>query len=235
MPTPIPAHVTLGGPACPDGFQDVEQVEKEVAIDAAGVLTLTLGSTPSIPCGWQAADISDATVIRQVDRHSQWPADDVTPKPGAPGTEIWVFEARRAGTSTLSLDCTCLGEDGTGDELAGVLTVSVTVKPPRRTLELMHPNGNEAWIEGETYKMRWRSTGVDTINIAVAAGGKDLGHVAFDVDAETGEYEWTIPQGFISDFGASASDAMRIRIYDPDNAAVSDENDAPFTLSAPSR
>jgi hypothetical protein len=28
---------------------------------------------------------------------------------------------------------------------------------------------------------------------------------------------------------------MRIRIYDPDNAAVSDENDAPFTLSAPSR
>jgi hypothetical protein len=101
--------------------------------------------------------------------------------------------------------------------------------------QLIHPNGNEAWIEGETYEIRWRSTGVDTINLAVAAGGKDLGHVAFDVDAETGEYEWTIPQGLISDFGASASDAMRIRIYDPDNAAVSDENDAPFTLSAPSR
>lgn len=128
MQSPIPAHVTLKGPTCPDGFREMEQVDKDVAVNVTGVITLTLGSTPSIPCGWQAAEISDSTVIRQVDHQSQWPAEDVTPKPGAPGTETWVFKARQAGASTISLDCTCLGEEGTGEELAGILTVSVIAK-----------------------------------------------------------------------------------------------------------
>jgi inhibitor of cysteine peptidase len=126
--TPLPAQVTLKGPDCPDGFREANQVEKDVAINANGVLTLTLGSTPSIPCGWQAAEISDLAIIRQMDRESKWPGEDVTPMPGAPGTEIWTFEALQAGESVISLPCTCLGEEGTGEELAGTLIVSVTVK-----------------------------------------------------------------------------------------------------------
>ncbi len=126
--TPPPARITLKGPDCPNGFEETDQVERDVTLHANGVLTLTLGSTPSIPCGWQAAEISDAAVIHQVDQQSEWPAEGVTPKPGAPGTEIWVFEARQTGASTLSLDCTCLGEEGIGEELAGTLVVNVTIK-----------------------------------------------------------------------------------------------------------
>lgn len=117
---------------------------------------------------------------------------------------------------------------------APTLTEVSSTPKPIQNIELINPNGNEEWVEGETYYIQWRSTGVEKINIAVATGGKDLGHIAFDLDAKTGEYEWTIPQGFISDFGPSVSDTMRIRIYAPDHAEVYDENDAHFTISAPS-
>lgn len=126
--TPPPTQMALRGPDCPDGFQETDQVEKDATINVSGVITLTLGSTPSIPCGWQAAKISDMAVIQQVDRQSEWPAEGVTPQPGAPGTELWVFKARQTGVSTIALECTCLGEEGTGEELAGTLVVNVTVK-----------------------------------------------------------------------------------------------------------
>ena len=126
--TPLPAEVTIQGIACPEDFREEDRIDEDVAININGVLTLTLGSTPSIPCGWQAAEVSDSAVIHQVDRQSEWPAEGVTPMPGAPGTEIWTFEALQAGESLISLPCTCLGEEGTGEELAGTLIVSVTVK-----------------------------------------------------------------------------------------------------------
>lgn len=126
--TPPPARIALSGPDCPDGFEEADQVERDITLSVSGVITLTLGSTPSIPCGWQAAEISDMAVIQQVDRQSEWPAEGVTPQPGAPGTEIWVFEARQTGVSTIALDCTCLGEEGAGEERAGTLVMSVTVK-----------------------------------------------------------------------------------------------------------
>ena len=104
---------------------------------------------------------------------------------------------------------------------------------PPPSITVTAPNGGEVWVEGKTYRIRWQSAGVDRVNIAAASGGKDLGHLAFEVDADAGGYEWTIPEGFVSSFGPSQSDAMRIRIYDADDPDVYDENDDPFTVRAP--
>lgn len=127
-PTPMPQAVSIAGPGCPEGFQENQHIGEDLAIGASGVLTLTLGSTPSIPCGWHPPEIGDDAVIRQVDHQSKWPAEGVTPMPGAPGTEIWVFETLGEGESTISLKCVCLNEEGSGEEASGVLVLNVAVK-----------------------------------------------------------------------------------------------------------
>ncbi len=121
--------VALTGPACPDGFQEGDQrISKEIIIGASSFLTLTLGSTPSIPCGWQSPEIEDEDILRQVDHQSEWPAAGVTPMPGAPGKEIWTFQALKGGESAITLTCSCLGEEGGGQELAGTFVLEAKVK-----------------------------------------------------------------------------------------------------------
>jgi hypothetical protein len=98
---------------------------------------------------------------------------------------------------------------------------------------VLSPNGGEEWTEGQTYSVTWSAEGVETVNIEVATGGKPLGHIAFDVPAEAGEYVWTIPEAFVSGFGPARSDVMRVRIYDAGDPNLFDENDAPFSVGAP--
>jgi predicted secreted protein len=52
----------------------------------------------------------------------------VTPKPGAPGTDFWGFEALTAGASEISVTCACLGEEGTGEEVLGAYVLKVQVR-----------------------------------------------------------------------------------------------------------
>lgn len=93
-----------------------------------GTLTLTLGSTPSVPCRWESPTIRDPSVIRQVDHRSEWPAPGATPMPGAPGIKIWILESIAQGESTVSLECVCLGEEGSGEEVNGVFVTSIVVR-----------------------------------------------------------------------------------------------------------
>lgn len=125
IPTPEIEAVSIAGPDCPDSFRENEQISRNVEIGVNGLLTLTLGSTPSIPCGWQPPQISDPDLIHQIDHQSQWPAEGVTPMPGAPGTEIWVFEVAGEGESTISFPCVCPGEEEADEERRGIFILNV--------------------------------------------------------------------------------------------------------------
>ena len=120
--------VSVEGPDCPDGFEETIGVSEGVEIDVSNSLTLTLGSTPSVPCTWHAPEIDDPALIRQVDHQSKWPAEGATPQPGAPGTEIWAFEALAAGRTQISLNCYCLDEEGADEELRGTFVLNVAVE-----------------------------------------------------------------------------------------------------------
>lgn len=126
--TPPAGDVSIAGPACPQGFEEEQLVTREVAVAPSTTVTLTLGSTPSIPCSWQAPEISDDTVLRQAEHTTEWPAEDVTPMPGAPGTDVWVLEALEEGESAWSVECRCLGEEGTGETLRGTFELQVVVE-----------------------------------------------------------------------------------------------------------
>jgi len=125
--TPVPQDVVITGGGCPDAFQENQPISKDVEIIAGRSLSLTLGSTPSVPCWWRSPESSHLAVVRQVEHQTTWPAEDVTPMPGAPGTETWIFETLREGESTISLECVCLGEEGAEEEIRGIFTLNVTV------------------------------------------------------------------------------------------------------------
>jgi predicted secreted protein len=48
--------------------------------------------------------------------------------PGAPGTEIWIFKTLMEGESAISLNCVCLDEEGSEEEVSGTFVLNVTVK-----------------------------------------------------------------------------------------------------------
>jgi len=118
----------VGGAACPEAFRGSQIITREVDLSVLEVLTLTLGSTPSIPCGWQDPDVSEPGVLHQTNHERIWPAEGVTPMPGAPGTEFWVFEPVTRGRAEVSVACTCLDEEGAERVVEGRLVVQATVK-----------------------------------------------------------------------------------------------------------
>ena len=125
---PVAQGISVTGPSCGGGdFEENRVITKKVAIRANAFLTLTLGSSPSIPCGWQAPEIDDDNVLRQIDHWSEWPAEGVTPMPGAQGSEIWVFQSLEPGSCTVSLACSCLGEKGSGQKVAGTFILQVSI------------------------------------------------------------------------------------------------------------
>jgi hypothetical protein len=82
------------------------------------------------------------------------------------------------------------------------------------TLAVVTPAAGDVWKEGETYTIRWRAPGVDRVNLGVAVGGKDKGHVAFNLPASRDSLRWRVPEGFVSGFGIDRSAEVRIRIED---------------------
>lgn len=98
-------------------------------------------------------------------------------------------------------------------------------------LVIVRPSQAEVWREGQTYTIRWRAASVDRVNVAVALGGKDKGHLAFGIAASRDSLEWQIPSGFVSGFGIARSDNVRVRIEDADNPARYADS-SPFTIMA---
>jgi hypothetical protein len=98
-------------------------------------------------------------------------------------------------------------------------------------LEILSPREGDVWTEGETRRISWRSEGIDRVGIAVAVGGKDRGHLtgAGGIEARSGHFDWTIPGGFVTGFGVSRSDQVRVMVYDLDRSSHGRVS-GPFTI-----
>ncbi len=104
-------------------------------------------------------------------------------------------------------------------------------------IKVISPNGEEIWKEGKTYEIKWKSAGVKRVCITVGIGGKEKGLITGDcnIDAKKGEITWTIPKGFVSNFGISRADNVKILIFDPDNPKIQDFSDGYFTITSSAR
>jgi hypothetical protein len=81
---------------------------------------------------------------------------------------------------------------------------------------VLRPAAGEIWSEGLTYTIRWRATGIARVDVGLALGGKDKGHVALDLPGSIDSLRWLVPEGFVSGFGLKSSDQVRVRV---ENAA----------------
>jgi hypothetical protein len=86
--------------------------------------------------------------------------------------------------------------------------------PSRLPIVILRPAAGDVWIEGNTYTIRWRATGITRLNVGLALGGKDKGHAALNLPASTDSLRWHVPIGFVSGFGIDRSDNARVRVED---------------------
>ena len=72
-------------------------------------------------------------------------------------------------------------------------------------------------MEGRTYTVRWVSVPGRRINIGAVMGGKDRGFLLTNAPAGLDSLIWTVPVGFVTGFGPSSSDQMRLRLENADS------------------
>ena len=98
-PTPKQASVEV---SC-DDFMKLQHISEEMEVAVDGSLTVTLCSNPTTGFQWESPQITDQTVLEQVDHKLVMPESEPPPPPGTPGQEVWTFKALREGESTISI------------------------------------------------------------------------------------------------------------------------------------
>jgi len=122
--SPTPKEVSVEA-SC-DDFMKLKHISKEVEVPVDGSLTVTLCSNPTTGFQWsELAQISDQTVLQQVDHKFVIPEREPPPPPGTPGQEVWTFKALKEGESIISMEYSRPWEGGEKGVWTFVLTVVV--------------------------------------------------------------------------------------------------------------
>ena len=121
LPTSKQASVEV---SC-DDFMTQHHISKEVKVSVDGSLTVTLCSNPTTGFQWESAEITDQTVLEQLDHKFVSPESEPPPPPGTLGQEIWTFKALKKGESTVSVEYSRPWEGGEKGEWTFVLLVVV--------------------------------------------------------------------------------------------------------------
>lgn len=94
------------------------------------------------------------------------------------------------------------------------------------TVTLLAPIGGETWCTGTTQQVRWASSAVDSLTIALSIdGGSSWTTLVSRVPAAVGAWSWNIPSS------ATAGASCRIRLFDPTNVAIADTSRANFSIN----
>ncbi|OBI12264.1 hypothetical protein AWB92_12380 [Mycobacterium sp. IEC1808] len=99
-------------------------ITQDVTLGVGNTLTLRLGSNYTTPYRWTInTKIGDPTVVKQTSHEFVQPTSDAL---GAPGTEVWTFEALKPGKTTISTAYSSIvGKDS---KTACTYTANVTVQ-----------------------------------------------------------------------------------------------------------
>lgn len=99
-------------------------VTRNVTLAVGDTIKVILGSNASTGYAWTPdARIGDPAVIKQTSHESVPPTNAL---PGAPGSEIWIFEALKSGATTIAMDYSRPWEGG--EKGAWTFEANVTVQ-----------------------------------------------------------------------------------------------------------
>ena len=92
------------------------------------------------------------------------------------------------------------------------------------------PHSGDILLEGHSFVIEWRAPHWRHVNLAAVMGGKDRGHLVMDRDGGLDTLTWQIPLGWVTGFGITRADNVRLRLENADDP--SDYVDSqPFTVS----
>ena len=109
-----------------DDFTAQTHITKDVEITRPGSLIMTLYSNPSTGFGWgESANVTPAGIIEQVSHNFVTPqsSGDIV---GAGGKDVWVFDSKEAGSTTINFAYSRPWEGG--EQNIWTVTLNVTVK-----------------------------------------------------------------------------------------------------------
>ena len=144
--------------------------------------------------------------------------------PGANGVNYETFELTFAPISGDAIRVAGVPGGSTRFFSMGELRVWTSGAAPA-PLVLTAPNGGETWTSGTTQAITWTATGVTAVHLSYQIGGGPWTAIAQNVAATPASYAWTIP---------GVTGAARVRIVNAQNAAILDDSDNDFTITAPS-
>jgi len=107
---------------------ELQHISQEVEVAVDGSLTVTLGSNPTTGFQWGPAEISDQTVLDELD-HKFVPPEakgDRPPAPGTAGKDVWTFQALKKGTVKVSMEYSRPWEGG--EKATWTFDLTVVVK-----------------------------------------------------------------------------------------------------------
>lgn len=79
------------------------------------------------------------------------------------------------------------------------------------------PTAGDTLVEGRTYTIRWVAVPGRRVNLGAVMGGKDKGYLLNGAPAGLDSLVWTVPVGFVTGFGPSSSDQVRLRLENADS------------------
>jgi len=92
------------------------------------------------------------------------------------------------------------------------------------------PHTGDILLEGHGFVIQWQAPGWRHVNIAAVMGGKDRGHLAMGRDGSLDTLNWQIPLGWVTGFGITRSDSVRLRLENADDPSDYVDSE-PFTVS----
>ena len=120
IPSATTAVTTVPGTTPEQVSVDASSTGKSITMSVGDTLVVTLQSNASTGFSWQLDQISDTSVLEKTNNQYVAPA---TPMPGAPGSEVWTFEALKSGTSAILMEYSQPFAGG----IKGAQTFSLTV------------------------------------------------------------------------------------------------------------
>jgi inhibitor of cysteine peptidase len=137
QPTPSSVPALNGGQEAKtieistDEFAAAKDIVRDVELIYPGSLIVTLGANPTTGFQWDeeaaiAQIIKGEPIIEQVSHNYIEPEQGEEPLVGAPGKDVWVFDTKATGTTTLKFSYSRPWEGGEKDEWT--LRLNVTIK-----------------------------------------------------------------------------------------------------------
>lgn len=106
-----------------DDFAANNHITDDITLAVGETFELTLCANPSTGFAWNEVQITGGTTLLPLSREYREPSDAM---PGAPGSELFVFEALEAGSGTVTIDYSRPWEGG--EKAVWTYTLNFTVK-----------------------------------------------------------------------------------------------------------